>query len=144
MWQNIDKRKEITPKELKSRRGPPTEKEDRAKSSAVRLETGVGSLSDPERDFGELIRNGCNPTSLRKKATDLEDKLSSLDALKQELVALEGDRALRWEKLMKDEARPRGRAAMLRVEKALKDVVPTPAAIIPPSGNKGTTKKRKL
>ena len=104
----------------------------------------MGSLGDPEGDFGELISNGCNPTSLRKKATDLEDKLSSLEALKEELVALEeGDRALRWEKLMRDEAHPKVKATMLCVEKVLKDVVPTPAAIIPPYGNKGT-RKRKL
>ena len=42
---------------------------------------------------------------------------------------------------MRDKARPRDRAAMLCVEKAIKDEVPTPAAIIPPSGNKGKTKK---
>ena len=103
----------------------------------------MGSLGDPERYFGELIRNGCNPTSLKKKATDLEDKLSSLEALKDELIALEeGDRAFRWEKLMRDEACPRVRAAMFRVEKVLKDVVRTPAAIIPPSGNKARLKRK--
>ena len=50
----------------------------------------------------------------------MENKLGSLEALKQELVALEeGDRGLRWEKLMRDKARPRVRAAMLCIEEAL-------------------------
>ena len=65
-----------------------------------------------------------------------------METLKDELVALEeGDNAYRWEKLMQDEARPKVKAALYRVEAVLKDVVPAPAAVISSSGNKGTTKK---
>ena len=52
--------------------------------------TGVRAIGDPDKVFGELITSGISPTALRKKVTDLETKLSNLEALKYQLVALGG------------------------------------------------------
>ena len=72
------------------------------------MECEVESLGDPDKEIGELIANGISPAALRNRATDLENKLKSLEAAKDELVALqeEGETAYRWEPLIRNEARP--------------------------------------
>ena len=73
----------------------------------------------------------------------METQLRNLEAVQDQLVALEGEaEANRWEQMMQNDARPKVKAALMRAEKSLngKEPVSTPETTSS-SLNKGTTKK---
>ena len=108
-----------------------------------RFVTKVRAIGDPDKDIGELITNGIGPTALRRVVTELETQLRELEAVKDQLVALEGEvEANRWEQIMQNDARPKVKAALMCAEKNLngKELIPTPR-MTSSSINTGATKK---
>ena len=76
----------------------------------------------------------------------METQLHNLGAVKDQLVALEGEaEASRWEQRMQNDVRPKVKAAFMRAEKSLngKEPVSTPETTSS-SINKGTTKKEAM
>ena len=75
-------------------------------------------MGDPDKDLGELISSGISSAALLLKMTDLDTQLKNLEAVKDQLVALEGEEeANKWEQMMQNDVRPKVKVALMRVEK---------------------------
>ena len=92
-----------------------------------------------------MIQIGINPGALRRKATDLENKLNRLEEMTSQLIVLcTEEEGRQWDDMMRVDARPKIMAALLLAEKDLKEREPVPttgSTATSTATAKGTTRK---